>query len=59
MVVATCEESETIVYADIDPEQVNTIRTSIPLYNQRRFDIYGDVAETVVVDKDGNGTKKQ
>ncbi|ORY96443.1 carbon-nitrogen hydrolase [Syncephalastrum racemosum] len=59
MVVATCEESETIVYADVDPEQVNTIRTSIPLYNQRRFDIYGDVAETAVVDKDGNGTKKQ
>ncbi|KAI7870858.1 carbon-nitrogen hydrolase [Spinellus fusiger] len=46
-VVATCEEHETIVYAHIDPEEINTIRTNIPLYDQRRFDVYGDVAESV------------
>ncbi|KAI9499171.1 carbon-nitrogen hydrolase [Zychaea mexicana] len=58
-VIATCDEKETIVYADIDPEEVQSIRRNIPLYSQRRFDIYGDVAKTVVVDENGNGVKKQ
>jgi predicted amidohydrolase len=57
-VIATCEESETIVYADVDPAQVETIRSSIPLYTQRRFDIYDDVSESVVFDNEGNGIKK-
>lgn len=56
--IATCEESETIVYADVDPAQVETIRSSIPLYTQRRFDIYDDVSESVAFDDEGNGTKK-
>ncbi|KAL1933852.1 hypothetical protein VTP01DRAFT_7942 [Rhizomucor pusillus] len=58
-VIATCEEKETIVYADIDPEEVKSIRTSIPLYDQRRFDIYGDVSETVQFTEDGKGTLKK
>lgn len=76
-VIATCEEKETIVYADIgkwwkgreddhiqtiyllDPAEIETIRSNFPLYNQRRFDIYADVADSVVVDENGNGTKKQ
>ncbi|KAI8373433.1 carbon-nitrogen hydrolase [Choanephora cucurbitarum] len=59
VVIATCEENETIVYADIDPKQVQEVRTNIPLYDQRRFDIYGDVSETVSIDQDGIGKKKQ
>ncbi|ORX56208.1 carbon-nitrogen hydrolase [Hesseltinella vesiculosa] len=58
VVIATSDENETIVYADVDPEQVQSTREFIPLYNQRRFDIYGDVAETVNVDSQGNGRKK-
>ncbi|KAI7900761.1 carbon-nitrogen hydrolase [Cokeromyces recurvatus] len=57
-VIATCDEKETIIYADIDPANVQTYRKYLPLYDQRRFDIYGDVAETVVVHKDGTVTKK-
>ncbi|OBZ84358.1 Hydrolase C26A3.11 [Choanephora cucurbitarum] len=59
VVIATCEENETIVYADIDPKQVQEVRTNIPLYDQRRFDIYGDVSETVSIDQCGIGKKKQ
>ncbi|CAO3641784.1 unnamed protein product [Cunninghamella echinulata] len=58
-VIATCDEKETIVYADIDPEQVKEIRTNIPLYHQRRFDIYDDVSESVEFNEQGNGTKKK
>ncbi|KAF7728541.1 hypothetical protein EC973_005945 [Apophysomyces ossiformis] len=56
-VIATTDENESIVYADIDPEEIRSIRAGIPLYEQRRFDIYGDVAETVEI-KDGKGFKK-
>ncbi|KAI8339612.1 carbon-nitrogen hydrolase [Chlamydoabsidia padenii] len=57
-VIATCEEKETIVYADIDPSQVESIRSSIPLYTQRRFDIYDDVSQSVTFDDQGKGNKK-
>ncbi|KAI9032835.1 carbon-nitrogen hydrolase [Phycomyces nitens] len=57
-VMQTSEENETIVYAHIDPEEIKTIRTNIPLYDQRRFDVYGDVAETVDI-KAGKGFKKE
>ncbi|KAG1294756.1 hypothetical protein G6F66_004929 [Rhizopus arrhizus] len=57
-VIATCEEKETIIYADIDPQEVKDVRTFIPLYNQRRFDIYGDVSETVDFRQDNTGIKK-
>ncbi|CEG69115.1 Putative Nitrilase [Rhizopus microsporus] len=57
-VIATCEEKETIVYADIDPQEVKNVRTYIPLYDQRRFDIYDDVSEPVEFGKDGIGAKK-
>ncbi|KAI9478787.1 MAG: carbon-nitrogen hydrolase [Benjaminiella poitrasii] len=58
-VIATCDEKETIIYADIDPVNVQTYRRYLPLYEQRRFDIYGDVAETVTVDKNGIVTKQK
>ncbi|KAG2229108.1 hypothetical protein INT48_000950, partial [Thamnidium elegans] len=57
-VIATTEESETIVYADIDPEQVKEVRTNIPLYDQRRFDIYDDVSVSIKEHEDGTATKK-
>ncbi|GAA5805903.1 hypothetical protein HPULCUR_011429 [Helicostylum pulchrum] len=58
VVIATTEESETIVYADIDPEQVKEVRTNIPLYNQRRFDVYDDVSVSIKEHEDGTATKK-
>ncbi|KAI8372848.1 carbon-nitrogen hydrolase [Radiomyces spectabilis] len=57
-VIATCDEKEAIVYANIDPEEIKSIRTNIPLYGQRRFDIYGDVTETVQDRDDGTCAKK-
>jgi hypothetical protein len=43
----------------LDPELVRETRTSIPLYHQRRFDIYGDVNETVQFRDDDTGVKKE
>ncbi|CAO3677423.1 unnamed protein product [Umbelopsis ramanniana] len=45
VVKATCEEAEAIIYADIDPEFIIDTRKGIPIYSQRRFDLYKDVAE--------------
>ncbi|KAL9537985.1 hypothetical protein MBANPS3_011301 [Mucor bainieri] len=58
VVVSTCKEKETIIYADIDPELIKTTREYVPLYHQRRFDIYGDVAETVQENEQGKVVKK-
>ncbi|KIJ29864.1 hypothetical protein M422DRAFT_187871 [Sphaerobolus stellatus SS14] len=44
-VVATTEEQESIVYADLDPSLTTTTRAGIPVTTQRRFDVYGDVSE--------------
>ena len=45
MVVAKAQEGEEIVYADIDVEGcLKDTRNSIPVYFQRRFDVYPDVA---------------
>ncbi|PVV03898.1 hypothetical protein BB560_001612 [Smittium megazygosporum] len=43
-VLSSCEFEETIVYADLDSKAIDEIRTSIPVYSQRRFDIYPDVS---------------
>lgn len=42
----------------LDPEQVMEVRTNIPLYDQRRFDIYDDVSEAVSFNEDGIANKK-
>jgi hypothetical protein len=42
----------------LDPELIKTTRQYVPLYNQRRFDIYGDVSETVQENEEGQATKK-
>ncbi|RKP24226.1 carbon-nitrogen hydrolase [Syncephalis pseudoplumigaleata] len=43
-VIATTEHEEAIVYADLDPEMMQITRASIPVTQQRRFDVYADVA---------------
>ena len=44
-VISTTEESENIVFATIDSAIINQTRNSIPIYKQRRFDLYLDVNE--------------
>lgn len=44
-VISEAEEKETIVYADIDGAKIEETRKGIPLYTQRRFDVYPDVSE--------------
>ncbi|KAJ3080682.1 hypothetical protein HK102_002887 [Quaeritorhiza haematococci] len=46
-VVATTEEKEDIVYAEVDVEKVKVAREGIPVSRQRRFDVYKDVSEGV------------
>ncbi|KAI5293322.1 hypothetical protein KEM52_005647 [Ascosphaera acerosa] len=40
-----CEagEQEDIVYADLDGKVLEEVRNSVPVYSQRRFDVYQDV----------------
>ncbi|CAD6581509.1 MAG: hypothetical protein ASARMPREDX12_000491 [Alectoria sarmentosa] len=42
-----CEagEAEEIVYADLNGEKIEETRKGIPIYTQRRFDVYPDVGE--------------
>ncbi|KAL2314402.1 Hydrolase C26A3.11 [Schizosaccharomyces pombe] len=42
-VIATTDEKPSIVYADIDPSVMSTARNSVPIYTQRRFDVYSEV----------------
>ncbi|KAL9116155.1 MAG: hypothetical protein Q9227_000525 [Pyrenula ochraceoflavens] len=44
MIMTEAEESETIVYADLDSKKIEETRKGIPLYEQRRFDVYPDVS---------------
>jgi len=41
-VLATTEETEAIVAADIDPEVLRAARSGIPVTVQRRFDVYSE-----------------
>ncbi|KAI9806427.1 MAG: hypothetical protein M1833_003614 [Piccolia ochrophora] len=43
-VMVEAEDNEDIVYAECSNEKVEEVRTGIPLYQQRRFDVYPDVA---------------
>ena len=42
-----CEagEAEEIVYADLNGKKIEETRKAIPIYTQRRFDVYPDVGE--------------
>ncbi|KAB8229792.1 carbon-nitrogen hydrolase [Aspergillus alliaceus] len=41
-VLVEAEDKETIVYADLDNDTVEGTRKAIPVYTQRRFDLYPD-----------------
>ena len=41
-VVAKAAEEETILYADIDPDELEAIRSSIPILKQVRSDLYSE-----------------
>ncbi|KAJ3303084.1 hypothetical protein HDU76_005418 [Blyttiomyces sp. JEL0837] len=43
-VISTTDESQGIVYADIDLDFMDEARNSIPVTKQRRFDVYPDVS---------------
>lgn len=44
-ILTEAAEEETIVYADLDGKVIEDTRKGIPIYTQRRFDIYPDVSE--------------
>ncbi|KAK0848417.1 Omega-amidase nit3 [Friedmanniomyces endolithicus] len=44
-VVAEVGEGEDVVYADLVNEKIEETRRGIPIYTQRRFDVYPDVSE--------------
>lgn len=39
-VVASTDETESIVYGDIDLSEVDRVRTQIPVTHQKRWDLY-------------------
>ncbi|KAI8629956.1 carbon-nitrogen hydrolase [Xylariaceae sp. FL1651] len=47
-VVVEAEESETIVSWELDGAKIEETRKGIPIYSQRRFDVYPDVSESKV-----------
>lgn len=44
-VLDNAETDEAIVYAELDPAAITKARAGIPLYTQRRFDMYPDVSQ--------------
>lgn len=44
-ILSEAEESENIVYANLDNETIESTRKGIPIYTQRRFDLYSDVSK--------------
>lgn len=44
-VVASTDEKESIVYADLESGKIEETRKGIPIYTQRRFDVYPDVSD--------------
>jgi predicted amidohydrolase len=44
-VLSELDEKEDIVYADLDGETIEQTRKGIPIYTQRRFDVYPDVSK--------------
>jgi omega-amidase len=43
-VLGELEEKEDIVYAELNGEKIEETRKGIPIYSQRRFDVYPDVS---------------
>ncbi|KAJ2704604.1 Omega-amidase nit3 [Coemansia spiralis] len=44
-VLATTAEAPDVVYGDLDLSLIADVRRSVPIYSQRRFDLYPDVAK--------------
>nr|POE80065.1 hydrolase c26a3.11 [Quercus suber] len=44
-VISQTQEKEDIVYAELSGDKIAEIRKGIPIYTQRRFDVYPDVSE--------------
>ena len=47
-VVATTGPEESVVFADIDLSQVETMRQNIPCWNQKRSDLYSVVDKNII-----------
>ncbi|KGY15163.1 hypothetical protein PABG_11946 [Paracoccidioides brasiliensis Pb03] len=45
-------EAEEIVYADLNPKAIEEMRKGIPIYHQRRFDVYPDISKGVFKDSE-------
>ena len=43
-VLVEAGEGEEIVYADLKADKIEEVRKGIPIYGQRRFDVYPDVS---------------
>ena len=43
-VLVEAGEGEEIVYADLGVEKIEEVRKGIPIYRQRRFDVYPDIS---------------
>ncbi|KAJ3130324.1 hypothetical protein HK100_008097, partial [Physocladia obscura] len=44
-IISKLDENEGIVYAELDPQFLQTSRQNIPVNSQRRFDVYPDVSQ--------------
>lgn len=48
-VISEAHEGEEIIYAELDPEKLRSMRSSIPISTQRRFDVYKDISTGATV----------
>jgi predicted amidohydrolase len=44
MVLVEAGEKEETIYAELEGAKIDETRKSIPIYEQRRFDVYPDVS---------------
>lgn len=47
-VMGEAGEGEEIVYADLNGEAIASVRKGIPVYEQRRFDVYPDISKAKI-----------
>lgn len=48
-VVTEAGEADEIVYAELEPEKISSIKENIPVSSQRKFNVYSDLSEKSVV----------
>ena len=44
-IMVEADENEGVVYAELTNEKIEETRKGIPIYGQRRFDVYPDVSK--------------